>query len=346
MDWLLVILMRDIFEEQLSSEAMLVAFADPPPGVQVVVIREEVEVSEGRFLYKGPDRLAVLRETFERFPADRRLLLTYSHGAAFGIHCEDGPRDILWMEDLEACLPAEGIDLMLMVNCYMQTFDNGYLLRDKVRYLVAPQGVMPSMGYDYAGLLGALDLDTETLARRVVIDYWQKYLDLGMGGYIQRTTMFAVAPHFYGQAVSLFNRFLELLEFHLPHIVEELRLIRERMEVVSGSLRYDLVDAGHWVDLVVERLTWLDGVRAFGEAFGEIRVRMSVEARVGQIYLEADKASASRYGHTGLSLYYPATLARWKHQEVAWSAYRQVGSTFGRDSGWELFLDRYFQALG
>ena len=337
--------MRDIFEELLSSEAMLAAFADPPPGVRVVIIREEVQVLDGRFVYSGPDRLVALREAFAQ-PARRKMLLTYSHGAAFGIHCEDGPRDILWMEDMEACLPPEGIDLMLMVNCFMQTFDNGYLLRGKVRYLLAPQGVMPSMGYDYAKLFAALHLDTETLARRVVADYWQKYLDNGMGGYIQRTTMFAVAPPHYGQAVSLFKRFLQLLEFRMTDIISELRSIRERMEVVSGSPRYDLVDAGQWVGLVVERLTWLDGVRAFGEAFGAIRARMLVEARVGQIYLEADKVSASRYGHTGLSVYYPATLARWKHQEVAWSAYKQADSAFGRDSGWGSFLDRYFQVSG
>jgi hypothetical protein len=302
-------------------------------------------VVEGRFVYGGQkERLPALREAFAQ-PARRKMLLTYSHGAAFGIHCEDGPRDILWMEELEACLPPEGIDLMLMVNCYMQTFDNGYLLRNKVRYLLAPQGVMPSMGYDYARLLTALHLDTETIAQRAVADYWQKYLDKGMGGYIQRTTMFAVAPPHYGQAVSLFKRFIDLLEFRLPDIIGDLQRIRAQMEVVSNSPKYDLVDAGHWVDLVVERLGWLDGVRAFGEAFASVRTRMLVEGRVGETYLETDRTSASRYGYSGLSIYYPSTRVRWKHQEVAWSAYKEAGSTFGKESGWELFLDRYFDRL-
>ena len=51
---------------------------------------------------------------------------------------------LLWIKDLENCLSIglgleKKLDMIIMNNCFMQLFDNGYILKDVSTFLMAPE---------------------------------------------------------------------------------------------------------------------------------------------------------------------------------------------------------------
>ncbi|HXO75090.1 MAG TPA: clostripain-related cysteine peptidase [Puia sp.] len=105
--------------------------------------------------------------------AEKQVLLTWGHGSGSGIFFTGFPDagsevEILRMEGLKEAIQetfgTEGtsrIDVMIMMNCYMQYFDSMYALRTAgVDYLMASQFGLDFVGYNYKAITDALFADT------------------------------------------------------------------------------------------------------------------------------------------------------------------------------------------
>lgn len=125
----------------------------------------------------------------QKNPADRYILFTWDHGDGFGIFevigkvrsSNEERNPILSMEELNSAISGawegEKVDLMIMMNCYMQLVDTVYALRNNVDYLIAPQTFMGFKDYDYKQIFNFLssdpDLATDSLGESIVDIFWK-----------------------------------------------------------------------------------------------------------------------------------------------------------------------------
>jgi hypothetical protein len=108
----------------------------------------------------------VLQADNGAYRAKKYLLFTWGHGAAAGIFFNGAFErlSILTMEDLKYAIdgafeeyPAEKIDTMIMMNCYMQYFDAMYSLRAaRVDFLMTSQFGLDFVGYNYTAIFTAI----------------------------------------------------------------------------------------------------------------------------------------------------------------------------------------------
>lgn len=95
----------------------------------------------------------------QQYPADKFLLFTWDHGNGYEIFYDvHNPRSSLTIAGLNEAISNafEKIDLLVMMNCFMQTIDTGYALRNSVNYLVAPQNLLLFDVYDYKRIFQVL----------------------------------------------------------------------------------------------------------------------------------------------------------------------------------------------
>ena len=267
--------------------------------------------------------------------------------------------EVMWITELagalEKCLPNSSIDVLLMANCFMQVFDNGYVLSKKVKYLVGSEGTMDATGYDYFMVLNRVnydpDITSKDLVREIVQDYPKMFNALNKADILSLSTIFANSLTYYPITLMVFEAFLDLLMSHMNEspeglaLVQGLKEIREtQMKSVSGSSSYQLIDAGLWIKLVVERFPHLDNMDMFYSAFLLLHREICTAQFIGQGIVDDDQRYPAKYGYSGISIYFPVDDAHHKNQEVTWCAYfdKAVKSPFKRDSKLDKFFDKYF----
>jgi hypothetical protein len=263
--------------------------------------------------------------------------------------------EVLWISDLAASLERRlddaHIDVLLMVNCYMQLFDNGYLLRNKVSYMIAPEGKMLAIGYDYKKIFETLrstpEITNKQLVTKIVRDYVQMYMGMEGGpDYLSTNELSANDLQYYSVALKGFEKFVKLLRCHIPELIEDLQEIRNnQMDTVSGSESYQLVDAGLWIRLVAEMFPGNRDFQEFARWFRRLHERMVVAKHIGEGLKQHDASQSRKYGYSGISILYPDSRFDFKDSQVAWCAYfdKSMPPEFGQRSRWSSFLRHYLK---
>jgi hypothetical protein len=122
------------------------------------------------------------RYVLEGTPTGRYLLFTWGHGRGYGIFPKPETGRVLTMERLQVALGlafgTRKVDLVVMMNCYMQFFDTGYALAPQASILLAPESFMAYEGYHYEALLSRLrkepSIDARRLAAHIVRSFPRK----------------------------------------------------------------------------------------------------------------------------------------------------------------------------
>jgi hypothetical protein len=228
--------------------------------LEIIDERKDFDITDPYFL-KRYFRHIVLRPN----RAQKYLLITWDHGRFFGIFRDEPERqlpeppetkredknlsriaidplelkrepgaDVLTMKELaDAIKWAFGdkkIDVMIMVNCFMQSLDAGYALRKRVDYLVAPEGMLYLDGYNYPLLFHVLlsrpDIPPEQLAKLAVTSFPSKvYADGHLRGLRKKklTALFAVDLRYYTLFVTLIDKLVDALLLKIPEVKKILR---------------------------------------------------------------------------------------------------------------------------
>jgi len=330
-----------------------------------------VEVS-GRYEGKDGWRHA-LRATFPRVKARRRMLVSFSHGAAFGINVDmeglmRGKISMVWTTDLAAelkhCLGGQPIDVLLLNNCYMQCFETGCALRDQVRFIVAAEGALGAIGFDYAGLmrrlLGQPGDDNEALVKGIIGDYAAVISRSEQAG----QAVFANRADEYGNAMVLLERVTAILVERMDEVIDVLVDIREnKLLYVSAPLNgytsnyLCMIDLFAWVSMVFDRLGDLLGGTGLAAEFAALRRRLVVAGEVGEGLVEHDAGWPAAdakpgadvqlggdgqrgamgtpiYGYSGLSIFYP--------RSADLTLLRAIPRCATLVASWRCFLDIYY----
>lgn len=268
--------------------------------------------------------------------------------------------EIVWIwelaEVLEAGLKGDKIDILLMMNCNMQLFDTGYMLRKSVRYLVAPETIMFWYGYAYDKLFLQLKnnprIKTRTLLESIRQDYLCKYKnDPEASQYLNDTSLFINNLKYY-------DRLLGLLESSLGYLIPKItkstfadfKYVRfDRIHAVTeihGDNSYDLIDMGQWFREVKRKFSYSWRLRLTYWYYRYLISAIVYKKFIGSTYTTNDRDSPIKYGLSGISLFFPAQKP-FSGLDNKWGdcAYYgdQIPNPFIAETTWDDFIKKYFE---
>ena len=208
--------------------------------------------------------------------------------------------EILWTADLANALdrlPRKcRIDIMLMCNCYMQSFETGYILRNNVHYLIAPETAMPVSGYKFLKLLDHLakpELTTERLAATIVDDYTSKYPPVSKDNYCVVLSANRLAV--YEEALDVFERLLRLINSKWAYYSKQLVKIREDqvlyVSIAQGSSSYNrlmMIDMCLWGRLALEMVAAEPDAPQLANDFRTVLDKLIVARHTGGFFTDHD----------------------------------------------------------
>lgn len=162
------------------------------------------------------------------------------------------------------------VDVLLCMNCYMQTFESGYILRKVVDMLVAPQVLISFYGYNYRKLFSLLHEEPETSLKEIALNltsfYSLKFAEEPLKSKIRRleskrtiipirnVSFSAVLLKDYDELFLLLNEISKYLLDNLsPELLEMCKKARSKCLSPVGNL---VVDFRHFF---VEFCRYYDG---------------------------------------------------------------------------------------
>lgn len=130
------------------------------------------------------------------------------------------------------------IDVIVMMNCFMQSLDAGYALRKAAKYLVATEGLMDLGGYNYPFIFHVLmsnpSIAPEQLAKSIVASFPSKIYQDGHEQGVRKkkiTALFAASLQHYGFLAEIIDKLVDALLTKIPEILEFLDEAKRRSKV-------------------------------------------------------------------------------------------------------------------
>lgn len=249
---------------------------------------------------------------------------------------------ILTMDELAAAIEQafgkKKIELVVMLNCYMQFFDSGYALRNNVRYLVAPESFIFFQGYNYEFIFRKLaqepDLSTIKLVKYIVNSFELKLYDDFHQGISAKTTtaLFANDLTHY----SLFADYIDQLAGSLKKELE-----KSKPEIIMARLNTPPVSgAAHLVDFFyllqnLQKSLGKNWQRQLVKNLKELKKKATIAEYIGSEFI----ASAGSANPSGFSIYFPIMRFR---QLASRTAFKLIGDTsFKRDKTWHELVEEF-----
>jgi hypothetical protein len=263
--------------------------------------------------------------------------------------------EILWTADMAAALeklPGKPIiDILLMANCYMQSFDTGYILRERVKYVVAAETSIPADGYDLTKLLGYLDdtnMATEAIAKKIVEDYEIKQQNLPINLDFSVVSANKLAP--YNDLFVVFLQVIKAVEEKMPALVSELTAIRDKILYVAfarnnyNSNELRMIDVTWWMKRVLEKFPDVIGAPELPARIDALLNEIVTKKHVGNHFTTVDAEDEKKFGINGISVFYPTKEDYAGLIDFVWCANfdARVPSPFRRDTEWDKFLKQYY----
>jgi len=272
--------------------------------------------------------------------------------------------EILWMSDLADVLrdflKGDRIDLLVLNNCYVQSFDTGFVLKDNVDYIVAPEGAMNAVAFDFLSLLAHISAPASAgipgaeLARNVIKDYIAFNQTTELEYFLDRQAVFANDVSRYSVVMSLLGEMLDILEAAAaasPGIIGILMDIQDNQVAYVSSPEgfytdnyLDMIDAFQWVEMVMTRLDSLFRSTSLAARFADVKKNLVLAGKVGDQLLYDDGCSKLKYGYSGVSIFFPACADIKDLEILPWCAYfgDQIPSQW--QARWKSFLNKYYKS--
>lgn len=243
--------------------------------------------------------------------------------------------NVLTMDELataiEEAFGKKKIELVVMLNCYMQFFDTGYALRRNIKYLIAPESYIFFKGYNYEFIFRKLsqepDLSTRKLAEYIVNSFELKlYDDFNEGITAKGTTaLFANDVTYYSRFADYIDQLAGALQKELDKSKPEIIMARVNTPPVSG--------ASHLVDFfyLVQNLQKSLGNNWQRELITNLKM-LKKKAIIAQYIGNDFSNSPGSANPSGFSIYFPIKLFGQIASKVAFDIIKDT--SFKRDRSW------------
>lgn len=258
--------------------------------------------------------------------------------------------ELLWMSDFAKVLTdlsrVRPFDLMIMINCFMQLFENGYMLREAVDILIGPETSMWAYGYDYEKIFGYIEetpsISSEDLAKKIVHDYIQMHRAMGHNKYLDGTMLFANKLKTY----ELINCELENTSSELISRITDVKPSIDALRAlpyfrtVSEVTGLFLLDLELWIKTLYEKNILQSADLANLDKFLELKKATRIAEHVGADLILADQIGPGKFGDGGCSLFFPPGATITSAGQVGWCEYfsGERTSPFQQSSKWDELL--------
>ncbi|MFT3678003.1 MAG: clostripain-related cysteine peptidase [Chitinophagaceae bacterium] len=245
-------------------------------------------------------RFLLENKNLKPLPTDKKLQRNEFYIVERGENFDCGKLELLWMSDFAKALEdlnlEKPFDLMIMINCYMQLFENGYMLRRSVDTLIGPETTMWAYGYDYGKIFGYVEenpgIDTAALSQKIVADYIAMHTNMGHQQYLTETMLFANKLDKY----ELINKELQYTTEEICNRIDELKPVINGLrdipyfKTVSRRGGLFLLDLELWIKTLYEKQLLLNSDTARLDAFLELKKKSRIAEHVGAEIISADNA--------------------------------------------------------
>lgn len=255
---------------------------------------------------------------------------------------QDQMKNVLSMDELASAVEwafGRPIDVMVMMNCYMQQMDTCYALRKSIRYLVAPENAMDFNGYDYEGILNYItsfpDDTPYEVAEYVVRSFaYTKYERLSDGEKARDDiALFAWDLSFFTKLADLIDRIAERLSVAMQEDGTAIVSVRNSMTLnLTPYHTYDIITFLEGVDLVTSD----EHLKSLIQQFIHIYKVAGVYYYIGKNWLGRSTKDMPR----GLTVFFPI-LNPTSIQGLAFLDFYKH-STYSDECRWNHFVLEYF----
>jgi hypothetical protein len=306
---------------------------DPTGVAHRIVIERLAELDSG-----DADTLRdSLRWGFTRYPARKRVVVVWNHGAGFrtrlprrDIAYDDSGTD-LDMNEIDGVFddlgigPKNRISILGFDACLVNMIEIAHHLRRRTEYIVGSEQTEPGDGWPYENVLAILNqnLSAATTARKIVSTYIQSYRKAGE----QNVTQSAVDTSATEAAMAALSKLGTALATAVPSSLTTVRMIRTQVQSYEYA---DYVDLGHLCSLL-------------GKSISAKAVKTTAAATSSQV--KAAVTANGKYGpgvanSSGLSVWFPAERQLYLNFRAKYVAL----DFYNRYKGWVSFLDAYHSA--
>lgn len=256
--------------------------------------------------------------------------------------------EVLLIDDLANLLNENSngkIDILVMMNCNMQLFENGFELRNSVTYYIAAESQMWAYGYDYFALLKLLNKKPKTkskiVAKEAVSTFVKFHRQNNRQEYLKTTALFANNLTYYSQAFIVVEKIMRIVIKNFEFIKNDLIIIRSQMQVVSQNALYELLDLGFFLKLISERTKSKFGIAPLYNKYQKLNKKIRVAEHIGNVLIKNDIENTSlRFGHTGNSFFFPVNDHGHSDNKFAFCTYfsNVIDTKFEKLSSWDDLL--------
>ena len=250
--------------------------------------------------------------------------------------------NVLTMDELAAALSNafgdKKIDLVVMLNCYMQVFDSGYALRKHIKYLIAPESFIFFQGYNYEFIFRKLTnepgLSSRKLAKHIVDSFELKLYDKQDVGFSAKanTALFANDVSCYSQIADYIDQLAWALEKEVIQNKPELIMARKNTPSIGGATR--LVDFFYLLQNLQKSL----GKNWQQELIKKLLV-LKKKAIVAQYIGFEFSNNVGSANPSGFSVYFPIKLSDEVASIEAFALFENT--SFKRDKAWYTLVDKF-----
>jgi hypothetical protein len=283
---------------------------------------------------------------------------------------------MLWISELEEAFKSafgrQKVALLLMCNCYMQTFDIGWVLRKRVKYLVAPEGIFQAHGYSYQGILSNINANTKISVSQLVktikpdfIDKWKKLVKGELE--LSRVTVVITKPGKYQLTQILFNVISMILNNLSKYDVS--RIIATRQEKIFNAtndptekapmtFKIDMIDLSYFLRYIQKLLPRHYLLNFLIWLFLKSKKKVLEDLYIGEAYKKFDnsKEQPRKFGIEGISIFFPHSIETSNLTDIANCAYfgkpkmgflndANPSDEFLEGSSWNKFLRKVIEIL-
>lgn len=256
------------------------------------------------------------------YPASRSMLILWDHGG--GPNGGFGPDQItdstMSLAQLVQALQAAGTqyELIGFDACLMADAEVASALSSHAHYLVASQDVEPGAGWDYTPWLAALQAQPgasgAAIGRSIVDAYMAQDL-------LAPTTLSVVDLRAMPALTQAMNDFAQALQPYAARSVLAWQVLADARLRSLDFLGQNFLAPSPGSSGLVDELQWVGNVEsALGKSFGTDAALSAASDEVIAATRAAVIYSQARYGDsqaTGLSVYFPATLASYPTLDYA-----------------------------
>jgi hypothetical protein len=270
--------------------------------------------------------------TEDSFPASNYALVLWDHGDdCRGCCWDDHPEDCLTHQEIVNALSDIHLNILAFDACVEGMIEVAYeysWLSAQVDYMVASEGYVPSMGYPYADILGALISNPDVSAYELSSNIVDAYVS-------------------YYETAKPASRLVELGVIDMSHIEQIVQQLGTLTDELEGLLQGDTKGNYHgmiskaraagtmgWSEYGWEAYIDLPSFTQTLACCGFVQATILYESLMDAIYA---KASWSMKSANGMGIFFPSSYASFKNKDILHGD-DYLNMQFPKEGFWDFLL--------